>query len=506
VITSQLDPSAELLKSLSLPVKGTWKTLPPHLLPDIVLQDSLNVTLLDGKLRHRLGLGLATPDTFNGPIIGSFLFIAADGTKYVLASTANRLYQTAPGAFTDITGAATLTGTSTQVSMTSIQIGTSVYLLYANGVDVLKYKTDGGTLSDITPNSGTLPICTDICTTFSRIVGVTPPYVVQWCDVLNPSYLSFREWPALNQVVLSDTEDAIVAIKPLGTLGFVVYKEGNIFVGIAQAGAPSQAFRFEHRGEYEGPAGIQSIINTNGVHVYFTRTGRVGVFDGSKHEWVCDGLWPFLRDDVDPLYVQNSFGIYNYTTNEIYFWYPRVGDLGAIKGMLIINMSMPLAGITDVAYFKGLSNFAVSNGLSVRVFQSGGIPYIFSNKPWNLTKGNYYDNGERFNCSFKTGLSRVLEQDAIHGKRQPDIIRPIFEFYAVRDSTRNIVNISAITSNQLEDNGTVSPSVTVDLSTISPNEYIGFNDTGSFVGLQATWSSDALVEYKGCDIYFRRTQ
>jgi len=511
MITYQLDPNSELLKQYSLPLRGTWKTMPAHLLPDDVLQDSNNVSIIDGRLRARPGLklfGTFETDPFDASAIGSFLFISGDGTKYPLVSSPTKLYQLDSGTFTDITDTVTLDSGAEQVRMTSIQDGTSVYLLYANGKDELKFKTDDGDLSDITAHAGSIPVCTDICTTFSRIVGVTPPYTVQWCDVLNDTYLSFTNWPALNQVVLSDTEDAIVAIRALGTLGFVVYKEGNIFAGIAQGGAPSQAFRFEHRGEYEGPAGVQSIVNVTGLHVYFTRTGRVGAFDGSQHQWVCDGLWPFLRDDIDPQYVQNSFGVYNYKTNEVTFWYPRAGDSGALKGMLIINLAMPQAGIATNAYFKGESLVSVTNGLSVRLFDTGTQPFVFSTEAFTLDKDTFLDDSVSFECFITSPLSRVTQPASITAKQKqaPDIVRPIFEFYASRDETRNVVNITALTSNQLETDGTFSESVPVDLSVISPNEYIGFNETGGFIGFDARWASSALVEYKGCDVYVRRTQ
>jgi hypothetical protein len=519
MISYQNDPSARLLKSYIPPFRGTWKTLPSNLLPDDVVQDSMNVTLLSGKLRSRLGLVAYSNLIFTdktdtpSPVIGSFQFIDVTNTKLPLASTNSRLFQYIPDDWTDITGSVNLNVNTTQVRMTSIQTGTHVYLLYANGLDALKYKQDQGNLQDITPyvdpdtGPSSIPIFTDLCTSFSRVVGFTPPYTVAWCPAVTDAYLNFTNWPALNQVILSDTEDSIVAIGSLGTLGLAIYKEGNIFVGFAQGGSDAAAFRFEHRGAYPGPAGIQAKINAFGGHVYMTNTGRIAFFDGTQHQWIADGLWPFLQDDLDVTYAKNIFGVYNYKTSEVYFWYPKIGDAGALKGMVILNAPYPTAGITTTSYFLGHTDFSCTNGLSTPLFNDSTNPFVFGeNRVFNLSKDAYTDNNTAFSCSFTTGLFKPTPLQALPGAQQDksDIYRPIFELYVTRDSSRKTVQLSGIVSNSLETNGTdTEETEIIDLTTTPINEFVGFNSAGSFIGVKLAWESSAKVEYKGCDVYGR---
>lgn len=507
-ISLQKDPKARLLKSCLPPFKGTWKSLPSYLIPEDVIQDSLNTTLLGGKLRSRCGLENFNTNALNGKALGSFLTVDTTNAKYPIVSTKDTVSILIGNAWFNITGGVPLTNFfENQVRMSSLQLGTSVYILYANGIDTIKIIPQATYLLEpITPHAGSLPVCTDVCTSFSRFVGITPPYTISWCDVINDDYLSFTNWPALNQTVLADTEDSLVAIRALGTLGLAVYKEGNIFVGFAQSGSNAQAFRFEHRGEYEGPGGVNAVVSANGVHTYMTPTGRIALFDGTQHAFIADGLWPFLQDDLDTTYASRIFGVYNYSTSEIYFWYPRIGDNGNCKGMVIIDTPFPLAGVNSYSYFLGQSNFPCSNGLSVRLFAGKAQPLIFgnTNETFLLNKNWYYDKTSTFPCNFRTGLFRPTPETPAP-KDDSDIYRPILEIYSSRGIGKGLVNVSALTSQTLADEGTSTEKETIDLTANPVNEFFGFNTTGSFLGAQFEWDSSAQFEYKGCDIYGRTT-
>jgi hypothetical protein len=508
MIALQKDPNAELLKSYLPPFKGTWKTLPPYLLPDDVVQDSMNITLSGGLLRSRGALKSFNAANLGNKIIGSFLTTDTNKDKFPICSTKDKVYLYTSNAWFDITAGIALTATDeSQVRMSSIQLGTQVYVLYANGVDTVKIIPQNTyNLENIIPRAGTLPVFDDVCTSFSRFVGIQAPYTVAWCDVINNFYLSYTSWPALNQVILADTEDALVAIRPLGTLGVAVYKEGNIFVGFGQAGANSAAFRFEHRGEYEGPGGANAVVNVNGTHVYMTGTGRVGLFDGTQHDWICDGLWPYLQQNLDTAYAQRIFGVYNYRTAEVTFWYPRVGDSGALHGMLVICLPFPLAGVQSFSYFLGSSAFSCTNGLSVRLFQGDKLPLIFgnNNETFVIDHTEYIDKFNPFNCSFKTGLFKPPTPQPPQ-RNLGDIYRPTLEIYSTRSAERGLLHVAALTSQMLKDEGTHSIPEIIDLTSDPVNEFIAFNDTGSFLGVEFEWQSSAKFEYKGCDVYGRAT-
>lgn len=495
------DDAARLLRTCYPPFKGTWKTLPSFLLPQDVAQDSLNTTVLGGKLRSRCGLKRFNNQKLNEPIIGSFLTIDTTNSRYPILSTPTTVYRLT-NTWHNITGNVNLSASSTIAKLTSIQIGTQVYVLYCNGIDTIKMIPQTTyQLTDIIPHAGSLPVFTDICTSFARVIGITPPYTVGWCDVINDSYLSITNWPALNQAILSDTEDSLVAIKPLGTLGIVIYKEANIFVGFGQSGSNAAAFRFEHRGEYEGPASPRAIVNVNGNHIYMTPTGRVGLFDGTNQSWLCDGIWPYLQNNLDSRYKSKIFGVYSYKTSEVTFWYPRVGDNGVCKGMLTIIMPYPTAGVTSYSYFPGITNFACSDGLSVRYYNGTTHPLIFDTlgQTFELDNDTYTDAGYDFPCSLSTGLFKPDNSPDDY----EDIYFPIFELYATRGHNQaGYVDVSALVSNLLENDGNQSTPERIDLSQIPINEFVAYKDTlGSFLGARFDWLSSSRFELKALDIY-----
>jgi len=542
VITYQLDHTAEHVKTFLPPYKGTWKTLPSHLLPEDVIQDSNNTSLIEGVLRSRPGLldldtfqflDFAVPDPSRTTrISGGIQFLDISGSKYLIASSLQNIWTKRDIATTwsRIGSNYVIQGSPLyNVRLAMLQQGSSIYLLYTNGVQQLTVSTNLQTLSTIPtvqPGSLPAPIARDICISFDRIVVIQPPFTIAWSESINDSFLAFTSWPALNQAILTQTTDPLVAIAPLGVLNFVVYKEGNIYCGVAQGGPSSQAFRFEHRGEYEGPCCPNSVVHVNGKHVYMTPTGRIGMFDGSTQEWICDGLWPFLRKDIDRNYKQNVFGVYNYKLSEITFWYPRKGDSGACKGMLCIDLPYPTAGITTFSYFIGTSSFAVSYGLSIRLFKDIVSPVVFGAssllpdtstdvfppKAYLLDEDTYTDSTRPFSCSFSTGIFKPISQvdqgSISQGKSKPDnsgIYKPTIELYTTRDNTRGLVDLSPLTSSSLETSGNVVETDRIDLSLTFPNEYHGFNETGSFIGLKLEWDASAKVEYKGAEIYVRKS-
>ena len=507
------DPSAKLLKSYPPPYRGTWYTLPSHLLPDDVLAESRNVTLRKGILRSRSGLSQFDAFVFPERVTGAYTFVDSSDNKLFIAGTEQHLYRFS-GSWADITGT-TLTGDSTTLSrMTSIQQGTLNYLLYCNGKDTLKVSANGASLTDITPfidpvtGPSSIPSPIDITTSFSRIVAITRPYTLAWSDVVNDDHLCFTNWPALNQAILSDTPDTLVAIRPLSTVAFAIYKEGSIFVGIAQAGPSSAAFRVEFRGKYQGPAGTQAIAEWDGKHVYMTPTGRVGVFDGTAHDWICDGVWPFLRENIDIAHSNRIFAVYDYSVSEITFWYPKPGDDGALRGMLVICLPYPLAGVSSYSYFLGESLFPCSTGLSVEPFLGQTDPLVFSalapRKSYGINNLAYGDGGQPFQCSFNTGLFRPsFKKSALEEATTGQQVKPSLEFYTTRDGTRGIAHVSSLVSQQLETSGEIGDLEELDLTQIQPNEFVASGNIGSFLGVRAEWFSDAKVEYKGCDVWGR---
>ncbi len=172
--------------------------------------------------------------------------------------------------------------------------------------------------------------------------------------------------------------------------------------------------------------------------------------------------------------------------------------------MVIIPLPYPTAGIDSFSYFLGRCNIPCSNGLSVRYFNGTTHPFIFDTdgKIYQLDKNSYADNGFPFPCSFNTGLIRPARQENDPNPHE-DIYFPTFELYATRGSDlAGVVEVSALTSNMLENNGNISVAEVVDLKYTPINEFISFNEVnGSMLGARFAWDSTAQFEFKALDIY-----
>src|SRR5437867_4942605 len=215
-----LEPGSQLLGRFGIPFKGTWKTLPRHLLPPDVLSDSLNLTIQNGVLKPRAGLKRFSQSGFVGDVKGSFLYISEKNVKIPIAVTDERFYIYAHD-WEDRTGETPLTlGPLSRVRMTSFASGTLFHVIMANGGDVL-YTWQAGPVNELTVTQGSLPQkITDVIVAFGRVVALSPPYTVFWSETYD-----FHTWYPLNTAVLMDTADPAIAIKNLGVFGFVIYNE-----------------------------------------------------------------------------------------------------------------------------------------------------------------------------------------------------------------------------------------------------------------------------------------
>jgi len=184
------------------------------------------------------------------------------------------------------------------------------------------------------PIAGDPPPFTDACTIADKIVGVVPPYLVQW----SPTRI-IDKWPALNYKQLAETPDPIVAIRPVGVTGGVIFKKQSIWtVNPTGSVSDASAFRFDYAGAYEGPATPNAIVEANGVLYYMTPSGRIGAFSGQQHQWVCDGAWP--RIVLDPDHREEwTFATFDPIHDDVQFFYP--GGSGATGARSIALVTLP---------------------------------------------------------------------------------------------------------------------------------------------------------------------
>jgi len=482
-----LESSAVPLGRLQIPFKGTWKTLPSHLLPPDALADSMNVVIQSGELKPRAGMESYAILPSANDILTTGLYVSGANIKYPLAVSATEVFAY-DGGWYQLTGPSLTTPSSTTPRLTTFSSSGGFDFILTDQTNL--YNGSNGTYSVITPTIGSLlPGITDISTSFNRVIVISPPYSLAWSNALN-----FFEWPVLNTVYLSETPDTLVAVRNLGTLGFAVYKEGSIYTAFAQGSTDAAAFRFEFRGVFEGPANPNALIDVNGVHYGFTPSGRIFRFDGSNHDFIADGIWPFLRDDLDPNYLYKIHGVYNYKTHEIYFFYPRLGDSGAVKGMLLINLPYPLSGIESFSYFLGRASFSCTASLGTVLFENLQTSLVFSSgQSYRLNHDHFYDGVSEIPISLQHGFLSHPNNS---------IVQPIFQTYLRRGSGRGIVQVQSVVSNMLEENlGTEELEEYIDLSVVVPNEYIGFNNQGSFISVKLSANASDMIRYLGTDVY-----
>ena len=499
----------------STPYRGTWQAVSAHQLTGDALYNSMNVFLREGKLRARPGLLLLNNTTFESPVLGGVMAVTAND-KILIAITKDKCYELGSSGGPNALWVPTSSGTyatndDTVVDITITQLGTGVVGVVASPGHLLKKWLIGAGLSEITPLPGqTIPIAKSVCTSGRRIVALVEPHTVRWTSVL-----TYNDWNPLATANVSSTNDEGICVVSLSNLAFVLYKERSIYLARAQAGSNATAFNFAEPINVEGPAGVHAVVNIHGAHMYMTKNGRIGSFDGTRYpQWIADGLWLFLQSDIDPVYSSKIFGVYDYRLHTAIFYYPRVGDAGSLKGMVVINLPLEGGGILEgrsldqaaiylgtlPASFLGVATRPCSYGYEMRFDGRIDQSLLFTTDSLhscNLAETVRSDDGLSFTSSFQTGLATL--PDMVHHQLN-------VESWLERTNGYGFVTVSAVTSDTLDlPGGTVdlaNPQV-VDLNVNPVREYIAFNIPTRFFGLRYEWDSLSTVKYAGVSVYGR---
>jgi hypothetical protein len=489
------DAGSSLLTNFTVPFKGTWKGVAANMLGPDMLYDSINVYLRKGKLRQRPGYAPFNSNTFTNPIIGGGMAVTPVG-KVLLAIEKGALYTAMASDTvwsTDITTPIANSNNSL-VDITYLETMSQYAVIIASEGYQLKVWIQGSGVSSI---SGA-PIAKSVCTAADRIVALVNGNTLQWT-----STLSYSNWPALAVAKVAATNDVGIAVVPLGTLDFVLYKERSLYVAKAQAGSDAAAFNIQFRQTVEGPAGVHAVIDAGGTHFYMTANGRIGAFDGSSYvKWIADGLWFYLQDDINPTYAYKIFAVFDYRQYTISFHYPRTTDEGGLMtGMVIINIPLEGSNIDSTAAFLGISTEPLSFGYERRFNNVIDRSMLFTQTatPQAMTFDELVttDNGMVYQCAMQTGLFPL--PDMRHSRLS-------VESFLQRQNGYGGINIMPVVSDALEtENGIVlvADSQIIDLNNDPVQEYVGFDRQTRFFGLRYTWSSDSTVRYGGAMVYGR---
>lgn len=504
--------SEKVIGRWTAPLRGVLRGLPPYLSPEDALYDGVNVVLRDGALEARPGLVEFHPSSLGGRVTGALTYtnlssVAFEPTAFeetafqttdagvsslLVAVTPTKVWVFYGGAWHDITGAPLTGGPFDVARITGIQLASTIYVVVTNGKDAPQQWDSAG--ATVEPVAGSPPLWTDICTASDRIIGIVPPYTVRWGNAL-----TLDLWPAQNFRVLSDTLDPIIAVRNLGTLGVVVYKAGSIWIGQPGGQTDASYFQFSIRGFWDGPASPAAVVDVDGAHYYMTTLGRIGYFDGSRHEWIGDGLHPQITDELDEAAASHIFGVFEPRHREVFFYYPRIGDMGLCKGLAVIKVPDEAEGVTRPIAFRGAMSFPLSAGTELRT--DGRKALVFSDDDHTAYYlGGGRDGNQDFSGYWQTGLLVVpgLDPFRLDG----------FEVFAERGVGYGALTCKVIKQNLLENPRTSEAAVAdaIQLEEIVPTQPRSADVRGRFFGLRFEFTTPITLRWYGARLAARRIE
>lgn len=498
------------LAQFTVPFDGTHNSIPANMIAPSALYNSLNVFIREGRLRARPGMLSYANAIFGQPIIGGDMAVTLAG-KVLVAICKEALFTLAAGTSNWIldTNIPFALDNHTSISTTFLETSGKYVMVIAAPGYVLKVWAYGEGATAIVENDelteGDVPTAISVCTAASRIIALISPHTLRWTKTLR-----YDSWPALAVAKVAQTNDAGICVRSLSTLDFAVYKERSIYVAKAQSGTDAQAFNIQFSQAVEGPAGEHAVVSVEESHMYMTKNGRIGIFDGTnKVQWVADGIWLYLQRQIDPVFAHKIFGFYDLRLHTVTYFWPPLGQNGQMKGIVTVNLPVQGSGIEPVQLYKryiaaaflGFTEIPCSYGYEQNFDNFICRSLIFRSdvsSSFILDEDTNNDANLGFLCSFQTGLTPLPDM-----KHYNISVENLFE----RADGNGQVQVRCVTSDALENKGgtiQIASEQILDLNNLVSQEYMGFNIPCRFFGLQYAWvSSDSTVNWAGTAIYGR---
>ncbi len=485
----------------SVPTMGVLNGYPIHSLPENALHSSHNMVLVNNVFRPRphftpfttvnnLGRvtgALATTEGWMIAVTGApvnpgqlhlgYVDFGTNPAQIILTTTRNNGGMDNPSRFATI----------------AIGTPTELFFLHANGSDVL---TKRGALSVWEVVAEDAPIYSDLTVINNRIIGVVPPYTVQWGEPLD-----LDTWDPLNTRILADTPDHVIAIRNRGIDGGTVYKSNSIWpVEITGSDDSSLAFRIRPKIYRRGPACSAAVVQTDDADYYITDQGRVGRWDGYRHDWVADGVWPIVEAEIDKQFPRRVHGFYKSDEEQIWFFYPRIGDGGNAMGILMLHLPSPREARAQHIAFTGSTLIPMSASTDSRnndptdpnksftvAFSTTARGYLVGKVLEDQSQG---DDGLPFSWNFRTGLAPV------HGPH-PARVDSVETFGEVAPGDTALVNV--VYTDKLNTNdGFTSVAFPLNSSTdVRPHNMSNADAMGRFVGLEYSGLVPMVFKWRG---------
>jgi len=268
-----------------------------------------------------------------------------------------------------------------------------------------------------------------------------------------------------------------------------------IWIGQATGATGAQAFCFDKAGDFDGPANAAAIVRIRGADLYMTEHGRVAMFTGVTHDWIADGAWQTIKDEIDESKPGRIRGEYHKREEEVWFHYVRTQDSGEAKGLLIIRLPQPKFGLPHYACFVGQTADGISAGVSI-VRDNSKVPVVFTSTSAaekSYTLDGTDDAGTQIDSHIQTGLQPLHDGETARILN----VEPFLE----RLAGYGTIDVKVATSNVLDTvAGTLTAAQSVDLTLTPVREVLGFDARGRFFALRLEWNSTDTIRYRGAII------
>jgi hypothetical protein len=481
-----------------VPWRGVNQQVPAYELPPDALRSASNVIPRNGVLRPRPGYVQFHSQVFTGTPTGIAPYLRGAADPVPVLGTTSRIYKYDSGAWSDVSGSNPTAATTQPARFTTISIGSSNYVIHTNGKDTPRSWAGSSNFATMTG----APLWSDVCTVADHLIGIIPPYKIQWGDIR-----SISTFGSLNVKHAAETADAVVALRPLGlSNAAILYKERSIY-GVSYTGGQTEAtaFRFDPLGFYDGPASPAAVVDVDGAHIYMTRNGRVAYYNGAQHVWIADGVWPVIQADMDSSVAIRAWGAYDPANHEVHFVYPSLTYSSGLRGYLCVTLPRPAEGVTVYGGFPGALSGALSAGGVVRLTDNLDIILTAgttNNRSYKLTTAATTDDGTVYSGSWTTGLIAAPGTDPF----RLDSV----ETYAERADAYGKLSLTPLNSWTLAGEGS-TPDVARDVILSAADEPrtapTGLNIYGRFFGLRYSFDSASTntVRFKGAALYALRS-
>lgn len=502
---NQNNEAPDKVLEFNVPTKGTWNSIASNMLSPDSLFNSLNVFIREGKLRTRAGLRLLNDSSLDFPVIGGAMAVTPT-EKVLLAITKNNLWTLRKGEVAWVADSTTsfAVDDNSIIDICFLETAGEYVAIIANNETPLKRWLDGTPAGVIVPDAGTVPIAKSVCTAGRRIVALVEPHTLRWTSITNDLGVTnptFDNWNDLNYVKKAETNDLGICVRSISTLSFALYKERSIYLAKAKAGTNADAWTFNEPIVVEGPAGVHSVVDLDGMHMYMTPSGRIGLFDGTSYpKWIADGLWLRLQKEIDPEWSYKIFGVLDYRLHTVTFYYPKLGDNGFLKHFVTVNIPLEGSGVTNFAHFLGESELGLSFGYEMRFQQEVNRSLLFSSnlpvtKSFVSDEDFEMDNSSIFNCLIQTPML------ALPNLKSHQLVSQLFVERGYGFGSLNVYSVTSDFLNNKEGNIDEGNPQLVSLEfSDQVYEYIAFNQPARFFGLRLNWTSTDNVRYAGIQV------